>query len=109
MQLKDEVLKIHPEFEAFELVLKTKFAHWTTEDLWKDCANYKETILILKSNYNRLFGMYCPVTWKDYGGDHEIENGHTFMFFVEQHKLRVCHSKKQAKDVIYSDSDYPIG
>ena len=95
MQLKAEILKSHPNFEAFELIHKTKFVDWKHEDFWKDCANHMQTILILKSEFDVLFGMYCPVKWKDYGDNvHEIENGHTFMFFVEQHKLRVCHSKK---------------
>jgi hypothetical protein len=73
MQLKDEVLKIHPKFEAFALVHKTKFVDWKAEDFWRDCASHAQTILILKSEFNVLFGMYCPETWKDYGGSvHEI-------------------------------------
>ena len=83
-KLKDEIIKLRPKFVDFQLIHKTKFVNWKAQDFWRDCANFKDTLIVCKSQFGVIMGLYCPDTWKNYGKGHKVQNGNVFVLFTEQ-------------------------
>ena len=49
--------------------------------LWEACHAFEETILIVKTNFDKIIGAYTPDKWEDtidmLGGE-KVKNGKTF-------------------------------
>ena len=35
------------------------------ETLWTKCQSHKETMTLVKTDYNSVIGFYCPEKWED--------------------------------------------
>ena len=59
------------------------------------CKNYAITLILMKSNHNKILGGYTQTEWKNYSGKKEIPTNSSFVFFYDDDKLRKCPQKNR--------------
>ena len=55
-----------------------------------------------------VFGAYCPKKWENFNGKTvDVKDGFCFMYYFDNSEIIICPSKKQKKNKICSDANYP--
>ena len=55
--------------------------------MWEACKKSKNTLLIVKTNFDKIIGGYAPVTIKE--GDSWVKNTEAFTFYFDDHHIKV--------------------
>ena len=81
---------------AAELVYKASRDGTSSETLSAKCKNHKETITLVKTNFNSVIGCYCPDKWEDTTGKRDsdgdinckdIVSGIPFLFYFSDNQI----------------------
>ena len=51
--------------DNLSLIHKTDFKEWSSEKFWEDCEGNYDTLVIIKTNYNKIIGGYSPIEWSE--------------------------------------------
>ena len=74
---------MHPELKGLLKIYDYKQDGLTLETFLNKNKGWSHTILLIKSNHNKIFGGYIPKQWENFNGHVEIPNGKMFIFFYE--------------------------
>ena len=94
--------KVNKKIVKFELIFKMSENGSKSEDFHKYCDDKGSTLILIKTNKNRIFGGFTPLSWKYIiGKKYYDESNQTFIFSLDlMKKYDMIDKKKQA---IYCD------
>ncbi len=62
-----ELLKVHPKlFKIVKIYDQSVHGNVNHKNFWDFTKNHTHTITIIKSNYGKIFGAYCPKKWENF-------------------------------------------
>ena len=98
-----------------KLVYKASQHGFSSEVLWQKCIGYKETIVLVQTNFNSVIGGYCPDQWedttdmKDSDGDSgykDIVSGKPFLFYWVNGQIQIIKHRDDEIPSMGSNKDW---
>ena len=72
--------------------------------MWEACKNSKNTLLIVKTNFDKIIGGYATVTMNE--GEYSVKNTEAFTFYYDDDHIKVLTKKDGFKYYVCSDSNW---
>ena len=100
---------------SFELIFKMSEKGTNCRDFHKYCDNKGPTLILVKTNKNKMFGGFTPLNWNNKDGDIYDKSKQTFIFSLNlRKKYDMIDEKRRAicclsnNGPIFGDSDFNI-
>ncbi len=87
----------------------------SSETLWANCKNHKETIVLVQTDLNSVIGCYCPEKWENttemkssFGcpGYKDITSDKPFLFYCLDNQIQIIKHKDRQIPRIGSNKDF---
>jgi hypothetical protein len=95
----------HPNLKEFKKIYSCTQDGYSLNTIYEKCKNHAITLLLIKSNFQKILGGYTQTEWKDYNGKKEIPSNSSFIFFYDDDNFRKC-PQKNTTCYAHSDSNY---
>jgi len=83
------LLKYHSNNIDIKLIHSTNFVGWSGEQVWKDCADFEISIVLIETNFDKIIGFYSPLKWEN-RGEFKLQNGKAFVFYFDDKTIKIC-------------------
>ena len=77
---------------------------WNQELFWERAKKYKYSIVLVKTNYDKIMGGYMTDHWQE-AICKDIDE-ETYLFYFDNDEIKICRQQPDVKAEMFSDSDH---
>jgi hypothetical protein len=71
------------------MLYSTKINGWNQPLFWEKCKNHKYTVVVIRTNYDKIIGGYMTDTWKK--TNYKFVDEPTFIYYFDKEEIKICH------------------